>query len=67
MYVVVPPRIEKQYLFLSPLITQADLNQVLQILSENGTTILDIQKIDYNKLQYDSGDMSTFNKDMSYF
>jgi hypothetical protein len=67
MYVVTPPAIEKQYLFLSPLITTRELPEILNKITENGITILDIQKIDYSKFEYDSGDFSKFNKDMCLF
>ena len=53
MYLVVPPRIEKQFLFLSPLVTTRELPCILQTLSEYGVTILELQKINYERFQYE--------------
>lgn len=51
MYLVVPSRIEKQYLFLSPLITARELPAVIEVLAnEYAISIIDIQKINYQKL-----------------
>ena len=55
MYIVAPPKLEKQYLFLSPLLTMKEVPDIIQKLSENGISVLDIQKIDFQKLEYDSG------------
>lgn len=40
---------------------------MIQHLADNGVTVLDIQKVDYKKLQYDNGEMQHFNKDMCFF
>lgn len=50
MYLVVPPKIEKQFLFLSPMITSRELPRVLHVLTEFGVSILDIQRINFEKL-----------------
>ena len=42
MYLVVPTKIEKQLLFLSPLVTTKELPGVLQTLVDYGVTILDL-------------------------
>ena len=63
MYLVVPPRIEKHVLFLSPALTTRDLPVVIQTLTENGVSIMDIQRIDFDRLQYEGDQMSrTFNR-----
>lgn len=68
MYLVVPPRIEKQFLFLSPLITARELPAVIEVLAnEFSISILDIQKINYQKLQYESNAISKLNKNFSFF
>ena len=54
-------------MFLSPYITSKELPIVVNALLDIGITILDIQRIDYTKLQYDNGDFSTFNKDNCFF
>ena len=41
MYLVVPPKIEKQFLFLSPLVTTRELPMIIKTLSEFGVTVLD--------------------------
>ena len=53
MYIVVPARVEKQYMFISPLITTKQLPSVLQVLTDFGVTVLDIQKINYEKFLYE--------------
>lgn len=42
MYLVVPPALEKELLFVSPLITARDLPTVIAKLTENGVSVLDI-------------------------
>jgi nucleoside diphosphate kinase len=67
-YLVVPPRVEKQFLFLSPLVTARELPQVLQVLCDFGVSLLDIQKINYERLQYEGEPMnSAFNKNLCLF
>lgn len=68
MYLVVPPKIEKQFLFLSPMITAKELPKLLSILTEFGVSLLDIQKINYEKLQYEGEVMSSrLNRNLSLF
>jgi len=59
MYLVVPPKIEKQSLFLSPLVTTRELPNVLQILVDYGVTILELQKINYERFNYEGEGIST--------
>ena len=47
--------------------TVREIPEIIQKLSENGISILDMQKIDYHKLEYDSGNFSRFNKSHCYF
>jgi|LauGreDrversion4_2_1035121.scaffolds.fasta_scaffold386639_2 hypothetical protein len=68
MYLVVPPKTGKQFLFLSPLVTANELPRILQVLSELGISILDIQRINYEKFQYEGESMSTrINKKLCVF
>lgn len=68
MYLVVPPRIEKQFLFLSPLVTSRELPSILGVLCEFGVSVLDIQCINYEKLQYEGEGMSSkLNKHLCLF
>jgi hypothetical protein len=68
MYLVVPPKIEKHFLFLSPYVTARDLPKLLHLLTEFGISVLDIQKINYEKLQYEGEPMaSNLNKNLCLF
>ncbi len=68
MYLVVPPRLEKQYLLLSPLITSRDLPIVIDILCNNfGISIIDLQKINYPKFLYDSPTYLEMNRNLCFF
>jgi hypothetical protein len=59
MYMVVPPKTEKQLLFLSPLVTARELPGVLQTLADYGVTVLDLQKINYDRFNYEGEGLST--------
>ena len=58
MYLVVPPKTEKQVLFLSPLVTARELPGVLQTLVDYGVTVLDLQKINYDRFSYEGEGLS---------
>ena len=55
MYSVVPSPIEKHMILVSPYINNNYLPVLLQKLVENHITIVDIQKINFEKLQYEGG------------
>ena len=59
MYLVVPPKTEKQIMFLSPLVTTRELPGILQTLVDYGVTILDLQKINYDRFNYEGEGLST--------
>lgn len=67
MYLVIPPRLEKQFLFLSPLVTTRDLPSLIQILTDSGLSILDIQKVNYEKLAYEGQGLSCLNRNLCLF
>lgn len=68
MYLVVPPRLEKHYLLLSPLITSRDLPLVIDVLCNNyGISIIDLQKINYSKFQHDSPEFLDLNRNLCLF
>jgi hypothetical protein len=49
---IVPPKIEKHLLLISPCLPTSKLPKIIQRLTLMGATILDIQKLDYNNLSY---------------
>ena len=67
MYLVVPPRLEKQFLFLSPLVSALELPTVLSLLADLGITVLDLQKINYEKFLYESESIQQLNKNLALF
>lgn len=60
---VAPSAIEKQFLFLSPYITTSKLPAILLRLSLLGVTVLDIQKLEFSKLQYNAGNIDRLKRE----
>ena len=68
MYMVVPPKTEKHILFLSPVVTTRELPLILQTLCNFGVTVIDIQRINFDRLQYEGDQMSQhFNRNFGLF
>ena len=55
MEVIVPSKIEKQILFLSPCFPTRKLPLMIRRLAILGVTVFDIQKIDFSTLHYMAG------------
>lgn len=68
MYLVVPPKTEKHILFLSPVVTTRELPLILQTLSTYGFTVIDLQRLNFDRLQYEGIEMSEqFNRNFGLF
>ena len=58
-----PSAIEKQFLFLSPYITTSKLPAILLRLTLLGVTVLDIQKLEFSRLQYYAGNIDRLKRE----
>ena len=63
LQMIVPSRIEKHLLMLSPCLPSSRLPVILQRLAVLGVSLLDIQKLDFSKLQYMSGNIENLNRE----
>lgn len=63
LQMIVPCRIEKHLLMLSPCLPSSRLPVILQRLAVLGVSLLDIQKLDFSKLQYMSGNIGALNRE----
>lgn len=60
---VAPGAVEEQFLFLSPYITSGTLPAILLRLAALGVTVLDIQKLEFSKLQYEGGNIGKLKRE----
>lgn len=63
LQVIVPNRIEKHLLMLSPYLPASKLPLILQRLATLGITVLDIQKLDYSQFQYLNGGIEDLKRE----
>lgn len=60
---VAPSPIEKQFLFLSPHVASGKLPAIVLRLAALGVTVLDIQKLEFSRLQYESGNIHKLKRE----
>ena len=63
LQMIVPNRIEKHLLMLSPYLPASKLPLILQRLATLGITVLDIQKLDYSQFQYLNGGIEDLKRE----
>ena len=63
LQMIVPNRIEKHLLMLSPYLPTSKLPLILQRLATLGITVLDIQKLDYSQFHYLNGGFENLKRE----
>ena len=60
---IVPPKVEKHLLLISPSVPTNKLPKILQRLNTLGATVLDVQKLDFQNLNYQGENIEKLNQE----